>query len=77
MSKKPRTAWRSVKCPFFHVDEVGKMNAIHCEGPEEGINIRLSFPYRVAFENWQKKYCKDIFGYHYCPIHKMNCEKYK
>lgn len=74
---KEKSRWRSIKCPFFHGDEDGKMNAVYCEGTAENTNVRQSFNCKQALLDWEQKYCKDIHTCERCPLYVLVNEKYK
>lgn len=74
---KNSRAWKSRKCPFFCFDEQRGIRAITCEGTGKNTTVRQTFECKEDLLNWERKYCNDIFGYHYCPLYKLVCLKYE
>ena len=72
-----RASWKSVVCPFFNGDESGKVNAVYCEGTEINTNVRQTFDTKENFNKWERKYCRDILNYRFCPLFKVVCAKYE
>lgn len=62
-------------CPFFKVGKLtNNIYHISCEPPKGASTIKLGF-YGQKLNTWRSKYCRNINGYHECPIAKILLEQ--
>ena len=76
-SRKPKNSWVHIVCPFFNYDETNQINAIHCEGTGRNTKLRQIYETKDDLQKWEKKYCRDIFNYRFCPIYSVIIKKYE
>ena len=62
---------REVLCPFYHREE---QRWLFCEGPEEGVDLRLSFSGKTAFDRYLHCYC--LRDWDRCRVAEMLERKY-
>lgn len=66
-----------VVCPFYSREDTEIERKLHCEGYCAGNHIHMCFDNKELIKEHKKRYCKNVKGYHKCPIYPAIVRKYK
>ena len=63
-----------VVCPYYSLDESGKVKKLHCKGYKDGVFMQMIFKTKEAKKDHKKCFCNNIKNYENCPLYRGNTE---